>query len=267
LQTDAAINPGNSGGPLVSAGGQVVGVVASLVPKAQNLGFAVPADELRALLRLRRQAITPDALRAQLLDSAWAGSVLPRRWRADEEGRAAIYELEPGDGGFTLVALRAEPESWLGRRLALTLRRAEGAHAGDSAGELQCETLKESRRMPWRHEGARVLELGLERIELRYLLPSLPDPQGECRLDFAERRLRLVPAADTDLPASSGESSRAEAIRAQRAAYQQRRERLRRECPEVRAKFARDCSERTPWNASSCATFGDLAEVCTREGF
>ena len=267
LQTDAAINPGNSGGPLVNASGQVVGIVASLVPQAQNLGFAVPADELRSLLRARHAPITPEALRGRLLESAWAGSVLQKRWRSDEDGRAAVYELEPGDGGFTLVALRADAESWLGRRLALTLRRAEGVHAGESAGDLQCETLKESRRLPWRHDGAQVLELGLDRIELRYLAPALPDPQGDCRLEFTEQRLRLVPATDTDLPAASGEDARAESIRAQRTAYLQRRERLRRECPEVRAKLARDCSERTPWNASSCGTFGDLAAVCAREGF
>jgi serine protease Do len=54
LQTDAAINPGNSGGPLIDLSGSLVGV--SSVKMAftsqgiptQGLGFAIPADTVRA---------------------------------------------------------------------------------------------------------------------------------------------------------------------------------------------------------------------------
>ncbi|MDF2967553.1 MAG: peptidase and chymotrypsin/Hap [Nocardioidaceae bacterium] len=41
LQTDTAINPGNSGGPLVTTGGEVVGVVDALRLRSQGIGYAV----------------------------------------------------------------------------------------------------------------------------------------------------------------------------------------------------------------------------------
>jgi serine protease Do len=51
FQTDAAINEGNSGGPLVNLSGQVIGINTALAGDgAQNIGFAIPIDNVRGLI-------------------------------------------------------------------------------------------------------------------------------------------------------------------------------------------------------------------------
>ena len=46
IQTSTAINPGNSGGPLVTYGGEVVGITTADISNSQGLGFAIPSDTI-----------------------------------------------------------------------------------------------------------------------------------------------------------------------------------------------------------------------------
>lgn len=50
IQTDAAINAGNSGGPLVNMNGQVIGINTAIASQAQNIGFAIPINDVKGLI-------------------------------------------------------------------------------------------------------------------------------------------------------------------------------------------------------------------------
>jgi S1-C subfamily serine protease len=55
IQTDAPINPGNSGGPLVDRCANVIGINTLISEDAQSIGFAVPVNAAKSILRDLRE--------------------------------------------------------------------------------------------------------------------------------------------------------------------------------------------------------------------
>src|SRR5262249_27523872 len=50
VQIDGALNPGNSGGPIVDSEGHLIGVAVATIRGGNNIGFAIPPQELTKML-------------------------------------------------------------------------------------------------------------------------------------------------------------------------------------------------------------------------
>jgi S1-C subfamily serine protease len=92
LQTETAINPGNSGGPLLDMDGKLVGINTWIRKNAQSLGFARPANVVRAFVEQKGDlghalASGPERLDSKGSPDSAAMTVIVKRVFADVEKR------------------------------------------------------------------------------------------------------------------------------------------------------------------------------------
>ncbi len=128
IQTDAPINPGNSGGPLVDRCGQVIGINTLISEEAQSIGFAVPINAARNVLR-------------ELRDS---GRVV-RPWlglqgRAVEAPLGAIVRMPITPGYLVEIVLEGSPADQAGVRggsIAIVVQGEEYLLGGDIVTAIQ----------------------------------------------------------------------------------------------------------------------------------
>jgi serine protease Do len=103
IQTDASINPGNSGGPLLNILGELIGVNTAVRTDAQNIGFAIPVEQLRRIL--------PDVLDSEKHNKVLVGMVVsetqpPKVVEVRADGPAAAAGVKTGD---VVTAIDGQP--------------------------------------------------------------------------------------------------------------------------------------------------------------
>ncbi|NNU79804.1 PDZ domain-containing protein [Halovulum dunhuangense] len=131
IQTDAAINPGNSGGALVDMQGRLLGVNTAILSRSggsQGIGFAIPANLVRAYVEQARQGggrlVPPwSGMLAQTVETDLAaalGLTLPEGILVSDlhpESPFAAAGLRPGDVVLSVDGLPVHSMSELDYRL------------------------------------------------------------------------------------------------------------------------------------------------------
>lgn len=88
LQTDAAINQGNSGGALLDITGRLIGINNAMAMGAENIGFAIPMDTVRA--EFQRELLRSSSFAAGA-DMPWLGLEV-----AEKDGAVVVSQVHAG---------------------------------------------------------------------------------------------------------------------------------------------------------------------------
>ncbi len=108
IQLAMPIEQGNSGGPLLDLNGKVQGIVTLKSQVTANLGFAVPINALRALLKKPNPISMARWVTIGTLNPEEWQPVFEGNWR-QRSGRIVVDGVGSGFGGRTLCLAKAEP--------------------------------------------------------------------------------------------------------------------------------------------------------------
>ena len=136
IQTDAALNPGNSGGPLVSSGGEVIGVNTAIIMPAQGICFATAIDTAKVVVG---QLLRHGHVRRGYIGVAGQNAALARRivryFDLPAESGVRVMSVEAGspaaetglEAGDVIVAWDGKPVSGIDELHRLLTEQYVGA--------------------------------------------------------------------------------------------------------------------------------------------
>ena len=136
IQTSAPINPGNSGGPLISTAGEVIGINRAGIVEAQNVGYAIPINDLKIVL--------PDLYKVTLLRKPFLGI---QSVNATESLTGYLGNPLPG-GCYVVDVVKNSPLAKAGVRAGDMIYEMNGNQL-DIYGEL---------KMPWSEDKVSIID-------------------------------------------------------------------------------------------------------------
>jgi len=121
IQTDAPINPGNSGGPLLNLQGEVIGINTAIVAGAQSIGFAIPINEVKAVI--------DELIKKGKVVRPWLGVYL----KDVDEKTAAFLELPIAEGVVITEVAKDSPAENMGLKKYDVIREINGSKISKSS--------------------------------------------------------------------------------------------------------------------------------------
>jgi len=178
IQVDAALNHGNSGGPVVQDN-EVIGVVFSGIESADNIGYVIPAQEVRAFLDDIEDGSYEGRPRLFLSGFQTAENPAIRDWLGLDSEQTGLIYTGTGDKDMGVF------EKW-------DLIDRIGEHDIDNAGMI---TIGDNLRLSWAYE---IPQLGMGGT---VPISVLRDGQRvELEMPVASTRDELIPAIGDDYP-------------------------------------------------------------------
>jgi len=127
LQLAIPIEPGNSGGPVLDRQGRVLGVVTMKSAVTDNLGFAMPVNELKSLRERPNPTVMARWLTIGALDPQEWTPLMGGRWK-QRAGRILAEGQGTGFGGRTIcLSTAAPPNAPFDLAVSVKLDNEEGA--------------------------------------------------------------------------------------------------------------------------------------------